>query len=254
MTDEQPLVPWQRSSPAPGPASMRMVREMRDEFVRLRMEYRSAADEVLTKVSILRNEFVHLHRYNPIEHVGSRVKTPASILDKALRYDLDLTPAAIREGITDIAGVRIVCSFISDTYQVLEALMAQTDLRVLTIKDYIAEPKPSGYKSVHLILEVPVFLTSGPVPVPVEVQIRTIAMDFWASLDHKIQYKYDGDVPDHLAASLAAAADTAGQLDRTMEDLHREVHGDGDSDDAPEVLIDGFGEELLRRLWARTQG
>lgn len=230
-----------------------LVRELREEFVRIQMEHESAVEEVLTKVEILRREFVHLHSYNPIEHVSSRVKTPASILEKALRRDLDLTPEAIRAGITDIAGVRITCSFISDTSQILEALTSQSDLEVLEIKDYIANPKPNGYQSLHAILQVPVFLSTGPVPVTVEVQIRTIAMDFWASLDHKIHYKYRGAVPDDLTARLRETALIAADLDRRMEQLHREVHGDKENDSEAEVTIDGFNEQLLQRLWQNAQ-
>ena len=236
----------------PDPSVIVFINRMREDFTRLEMEHRFAVDEVLTKVSILRQEFLHLHRYNPIEHVGSRVKTPASIFAKALRRDLELTPQAIRAGITDIAGVRITCSFIADTYRVLDALTSQADVRVVRSEDYIAHPKPNGYKSLHAIIEIPVFLSTGPVPVSVEVQVRTIAMDFWATLEHKIYYKYEGDVPGHLAASLSDAADVAEQLDRRMEQLHREVHGTAAAlDDA--ATSDGVDEQLLLRLWERSR-
>ncbi|WP_454049890.1 GTP pyrophosphokinase [Cellulomonas sp. Marseille-Q8402] len=237
----------------PDPAMLAFARRMQGEFARMQMEHQFAVDEVLTKVSILRTEFLHLHQYNPIEHVGSRVKSPASILDKALRRDLELTPAAIRAGITDIAGVRITCSFIADTYRILDTLTSQSDVRVLKVKDYIAHPKDNGYKSLHALVEIPVFLSTGPVPVTVEVQIRTIAMDFWASLEHKIYYKYDGEVPGHLAASLADAAEVAEQLDRRMEQLHAEVRG---ADTTPEPAgsgLAGVDDHLLLRLWARAR-
>lgn len=230
------------------------ARQMQDQFTRMQMEYQFAVDEVLTKVGILRREFLHLHQYNPIEHVTSRVKAPSSIIEKALLRGLELTPEAIRAGLTDIAGVRITCSFIADTYRVLENLTSQTDVRIIEVKDYIAEPKPSGYKSLHAIVEIPVFLSTGPVPVVVEIQIRTIAMDFWASLEHKIHYKYDGAVPDHLVASLTLAADVAEQLDRHMEQLHEEVRGADSGDD---VMASGNGvinEDLLRRLWEASRG
>lgn len=232
---------------------LELVRRLRRDFIRMQMEHQSAVDEVLTKVEILRREFLHLHRYNPIEHVVSRVKTPASILEKALRRDLDLSLEAIRAGITDIAGVRITCSFISDTERVLEALTAQADLDVVEIKDYIAHPKPNGYRSLHVIVQVPVYLSTGPVPVTVEVQIRTIAMDFWASLDHKIHYKYRGDVPAHLTESLTETATIAAKLDKRMEQLHREVHGEPDDHDGTEVTIEGFNEQLLEQLWRKTR-
>ena len=131
----------------------------------------------------------------------------------------------MRTHITDVAGVRVTCSFVPDAYRLFDLLTAQDDITVRTVKDYIAEPKPNGYKSLHAIVEVPVFLSTGRVDVPVEVQFRTIAMDFWASLEHKIYYKYDRQVPHELLTELRAAAGTAADLDIRMERLHRELHG-----------------------------
>jgi putative GTP pyrophosphokinase len=249
-----PIPPVAGPGMPPDASMLAFVRRMREDVTRMQMEHQFAVDEVLTKVEILRRESLHLHRYNPIEHVGSRVKSPGSILDKALRRNLELSPEAIRAGITDIAGVRITCSFIADTYRVLENLTSQADVRVLTVKDYIARPKPNGYKSLHAIIEVPVFLSTGAVPITVEVQIRTIAMDFWASLEHKIHYKYHGEVPAHFVASLAEAADVAAQLDRRMEQLHREVHGDQADPQDDSTTIDGIDDQLLLRLWERSRG
>lgn len=226
------------------------AKRSRHDFSRFMMEYQFAVDEVLTKVSILRREFLHMRRYNPIEHVTSRVKPPGSILDKVARRGLDPSLPSIRENITDIAGIRITCSFIADTYKVLEALTSQNDVEVLEVKDYIARPKPNGYKSLHAIIEIPVFLSTGAVPVIVEVQIRTIAMDFWASLEHKIFYKYDGAVHTHLVADLASAAEAAEQLDQRMEQLHAEVHGAPEAIDAEPEEID---EALIERLWELSQ-
>ncbi|WP_245566864.1 GTP pyrophosphokinase [Jonesia quinghaiensis] len=225
---------------------------MRDDFARLQMEHEFAVDEVLTKVSILQREFMHLHQYNPIEHVTSRVKSLESILQKVAKRGIDWNPQAIRANLTDIAGVRITCSFIADTHRILKTLTSQTDVKVIEVKDYIANPKPNGYKSLHAIIEIPVFLSTGPVPVTVEVQIRTIAMDFWASLEHKIYYKYDGAVPDRLVADLSDAADAAEQLDRRMEQLHTEVRGAGSSAEAADTS-DELEEELLLRLWQQSR-
>ncbi|HMR49011.1 MAG TPA: GTP pyrophosphokinase family protein [Arachnia sp.] len=234
---------------SPDPVMLAFARQMRDDFTRLMMEYQFAADEVMTKVKILREEYLHLHQYNPIEHIGSRVKSPTSIFEKIVRRGLSPSLPVIRENITDIAGVRITCSFIPDTYRILEALTSQDDVRVLKVKDYIAHPKPNGYKSLHAIIEIPVFLSTGAVPVTVEVQIRTIAMDFWASLEHKIFYKYDGDVPAHVAADLAEAAAAAEQLDLRMQQLHREIHGDlTDPHRQPAQTVD-LDEDILRRMW-----
>ncbi len=235
----------------PDAATLAQARRMRDELTRFLMEYRFAVNEVLTKVTILREEFVQLHRYNPIEHVTSRIKKPESIVKKVTRRGIAPELPLIREAITDIAGIRITCSFIADTYRVLETITAQDDVRVVAVKDYIAHPKPNGYKSLHAIVEIPVFLSTGPVHVPVELQIRTIAMDFWASLEHKIFYKYDGAVPARLLDELSAAADTAEQLDRRMEQLHTQVHGDhdaADADDRDAAETELAGDELLSRL------
>ncbi len=237
---------------APDPATLHQLRRLRDEVTRFTMEYRFAVNEVLTKVSILREEFLHLHQYNPIEHVTSRIKKPESIIDKVARRGCDSSLTSIRENITDIAGVRITCSFIDDTYRVLEAITRQDDVRVLSVKDYIANPKPNGYKSLHAIIEIPVFLSTGPVRVPVELQIRTIAMDFWASLEHKIYYKFQGEVPQHLFDELSAAAEIAGELDRRMEQLHTEVHGPREPEE-PSDLPEPTSEEFVRLLLELTQ-
>ncbi|WIV43043.1 GTP pyrophosphokinase [Glutamicibacter nicotianae] len=217
----------------PSPAELqRLTKAFHHDFQRFMMEYQFAVDEVLTKVSILREEFLYLHKYNPIEHVSSRVKTPESIMRKVARRNIAPSLTAIRENLSDIAGVRITCSFVKDIYKVLNTLTAQNDLKVIQIKDYIKNPKPSGYKSVHAIVQIPVFLSDGPVDVVVELQIRTIAQDFWASLEHKIFYKYEGEVPEHLVQELADAAAVATKLDMQMQRLHTEVHGHDANDQA----------------------
>ena len=179
--------------------------------------------ELLPPIALL-NKTTSLHDYNPIEHVSSRVKAPDSIVDKVARKGIAPEFAAVREHITDIAGVRITCSFVTDAYRLFDLLTQQDDVTVRTVKDYISDPKPNGYKSLHAIVEVPVFLSTGRVGVPGEVQFRTIAMYFWASLEHKIYYKYDRQVPEGLIESLKDAADTAAELDARMERLHRELH------------------------------
>ncbi|WP_235343446.1 GTP pyrophosphokinase [Brevibacterium sp. UCMA 11754] len=227
------------------PGQVASVRALRRDFSRLLMEHRFVIDELLTKISILSEESSHTRSYNPIEHITSRVKSPRSLLEKVNRRELPLDLDVIRTKITDIAGIRITCTFIADTYHVLEMLTSQNDVRVVEIKDYIAHPKPNGYKSLHAILEVPVFLSGGPTPVICEVQIRTIAMDFWASLEHKIHYKFAGEVPDRLVEELTRAAEVAGQLDRKMEQLHTEVH-DGEPDGS---ASEDFDDEAMRTLW-----
>lgn len=201
------------------------LRALRDEMQRFLLEYRFGMQEIETKIAILREEFQHAHDYNPIEHVSSRIKTPDSLVEKVARKQIATDFASIREAITDIAGVRVTCSFVSDVYRLFDLLVAQDDITVLDVKDYIAKPKPNGYQSLHAILSIPVFLSTGRMEIPVEVQFRTIAMDFWASLEHKIYYKYDRRVPDELLAELKDAAESAAALDRRMQRLHRELHG-----------------------------
>ncbi|MGN6219251.1 MAG: GTP pyrophosphokinase [Microbacterium sp.] len=201
------------------------LRAMRDEFQRFLLGYQFGLREVETKIGILRDEFHLTHDYNPIEHVSSRVKSPDSLVEKVQRKGIDGDFDSIRRHITDIAGIRVTCSFTADVYRLFDLLTAQDDVRVLQVKDYIAEPKANGYKSLHAILEVPVFLSTGRIEVPVEVQFRTIAMDFWASLEHKIYYKYATRVPDELLESLKDAAVTAAELDARMERLHRQIRG-----------------------------
>lgn len=195
------------------------------ELTRFLMMYKFAIDEVTTKVNILREEFTHLHEYNPIEHVTARLKSPESIVKKARRRNHDLSFEVIRAEIQDIAGVRVTCSFVSDVHTIFRMFSAQADVSVIEVEDYIADPKPNGYQSLHAIVEIPVFLSGGPENVPVEMQFRTVAMDFWASLEHKIYYKYDGAVPGALLEELREAAEVAARLDARMQHLHHEVHG-----------------------------
>lgn len=167
----------------------------RDRLTRFMMCYRFAIQVVETKISILQQEFQQAHRYNPIEHVTSRLKRPEAVIAKARRRGIAPDEEAIRAGILDIAGVRVVCSFGGDVYRMQQTLCAQADVEVLELKDYVARPKPSGYRSLHAIISVPVYLSDETVRVPVEVQFRTISQDFWASLEHKIFYKYEHEIP-----------------------------------------------------------
>lgn len=208
--------------------------------------YEAAMDAVTSRVEVLQEDFRLLHDYNPIEHVKSRLKSAESILGKAQRKGLELTVTNLMNSLYDIAGVRLTCSFPSDLYTVRDLLLSQPDLRLVEEKDYVSTPKPNGYKSLHLIIQVPVHLSTGTHQVPVEVQLRTIAMDFWASLEHKIYYKYDHDVPKHLTDALKLAADVADTLDTSMERIHREVQNLDQSRESSEVS-DALIEALLRR-------
>jgi len=201
----------------------RRMRETQQQMSAFLMEYKFALDEVETKISILREEFELAHEYSPIEHVKSRLKTVESLVAKVDRIDCPRDLPTIRERIRDIAGIRVSCAFVEDTYRFAKMLSQQQDLTVLETKDYIAHPKPNGYRSLHLIVELPVFLSDRTVHVPVEVQIRTIAMDFWASVEHRIYYKYRTEVPEHLSEKLLDVASTAADLDAQMGRLREEI-------------------------------
>ncbi|GAA0286915.1 putative GTP pyrophosphokinase [Gracilibacillus halotolerans] len=200
-----------------------MFKKMRDELTRFSVVYKFALDEMNTKINILKEEFKYIHDYSPIEHVSSRLKTPESILNKLQRKNLDMSLKTIKKNIQDIAGIRITCAFASDIYTISEMISRQKDVEVLEIKDYVKNPKPNGYRSLHLIVTVPVFLSDREEKVPVELQIRTIAMDFWASLEHKIYYKYDKTIPERLSKELMEAAQSAAALDEKMENIHNEI-------------------------------
>lgn len=204
-------------------------------FSKLRLHYQFGIDEILTKINILRQEFEASHSYSPIEHVRSRLKSPQRILEKAAKLGGDVSITEIRERIRDIAGIRITCSFVSDVYWVATMLAQQPDITVAQIKDYIDTPKQNGYRSLHMIVQVPVYLSDRAERVYVEIQIRTIAMDFWASVEHKLAYKYQRDLPPDLRAKLDDAAATATALDRQMADLRDEIR-----------LLDGSGSPSER--------
>jgi len=200
------------------------IKEIKKNLTRFMMSYKFALNEMNTKIDILMQEFQYIHDYNPIEHVKSRLKTPENIIKKVQRKGYELSLSSIKENVRDIAGIRITCSFLSDIYKVSEMLQSQKDITVIESKDYIKNPKPNGYKSLHLIIQIPIFMSDRVEDVYVEIQIRTIAMDFWASLEHKIYYKYDKEVPSHLIDELKEAADSVSELDDKMEKIHRKVN------------------------------
>ena len=185
--------------------------------------YNAAIKEVRTKLDIMNDEFQYIHQYNPIEYIKSRIKTPNSIAKKLSRHGLENTMENMVEHINDIAGVRIVCSFTSDIYRLAEMIGNQSDLKVLSIKDYIKNPKESGYKSYHMLVSVPIFLSDSVVDTKVEIQIRTIAMDFWASLEHKIYYKFEGNAPDYISRDLRECAQMVSELDDKMLSLNEAI-------------------------------
>ena len=194
-----------------------------DSWKTIMFLYNAALKEVETKLEILNDEFQHVHQYNPIEHIKTRIKTPESIVKKLRRYGYETSVENMIKYINDIAGVRLICSFTSDIYRLASMIGNQSDLKVLSIKDYIKNPKESGYKSFHMLLAVPVFLSVKVVEAKVEVQIRTIAMDFWASLEHKIYYKFEGNAPAYISEDLKVCADMVSELDDKMLSLNEAI-------------------------------
>ena len=203
------------------------LREERDSEVESWEEviliYRSALKQIATKLEILNDEFQHVHRYNPIEHIKSRLKTSESIVKKLRRQGHESTIHNMVQYVNDIAGIRVICSFTSDIYRIAEMITNQGDIKVISVKDYLVNPKPSGYKSYHMLVSVPVYLSDRIVDTKVEIQIRTVAMDFWASLEHKIHYKFEGKVPEGIENELIECAKIISDLDAKMLLLNDEV-------------------------------
>ena len=193
------------------------------DYKRLTLMYTAALKQVETKIEVIDNEFKALHKYNPIEHVSSRIKSKQSMYNKLNKKGLEFTYENLIKTVNDIAGVRIICSFIPDIYKLVEMFENMQGLTVLKKKDYVANPKESGYSSYHLIVSVPVSLSVGTIDVKVEIQIRTVAMDFWASLEHKINYKYDKEIPKGIKKELKECAKMTHKLDKRMSHLGRNL-------------------------------
>jgi len=190
-----------------------------DEFAKLKetlVLYRCALRNMSSRVETLLEDFSFLQAYNPIEHVKTRLKSPESIAEKLKRREIPLTAENARKRLTDIAGIRCICSYSKDIFLLVDVFKRQQDIVILSEKNYVTEPKSTGYRSYHLIIEVPIYLTSTTEYLPVEVQIRTQAMDFWASLEHKVKYKYNNQMPESLSRDLIECAKKIAELDERM--------------------------------------
>jgi len=212
-------------------AAQKQLSKLR-EFLELQQLYRGAIKEVTTKLEILDEEFHTRHDHNPIHRIENRLKSLPSMAAKLNKRGLPLDISAIKSQLYDVAGVRVICGYCQDIYNVADILISQPDIRLIRRRDYIKEPKPNGYRSLHLVVEVPVFLSTGAVPVPVEIQLRTIAMDFWASLEHKLRYKSDAAISQDLCEELKRCADAGAMLDLQMQDIFNRISaGDGSGAD-----------------------
>lgn len=200
--------------------SVEEVAELYKVYAKMVKNYSAAIKEVQTKLEILDEDFELLHDHDPIHHMESRVKSIESILGKLQRRGLSLSLGSIAENLTDIAGIRVICYYVKDIYTVAELLKAQEDIEVVKETDYIEHPKENGYRSYHLVVKVPVYFVDSVEKIPVEVQIRTMAMDFWASLEHKLRYKSNGTIPKFIADELKECSDTITQSDLKMQRIH----------------------------------
>ena len=196
------------------------ARIVAETFGDLRMRYHAAIKEISTKLEVLDNEFSLRHDYNPIHHMECRLKSIKSIVDKIERKGWPMEIESVYK-IMDFAGVRVICNYVDDVYTVEESLLRQDDIKLLKLKDYISNPKESGYRSLHLVVEIPIFLSDKTYNMPIEVQIRTIAMDTWASLEHELKYKRKEEMPENVAQELRKCAKAMAEVDTTMERIHK---------------------------------
>lgn len=194
-----------------------------DKWKEVTLVYGAAIKKIETKLAILNDDFAMTYKYNPIEHVKTRLKSSESICDKLRKYGYEPTIENMVEHVKDIAGVRIICSFTSDIYRIADILADQDDMEIMQIKDYYRSPKPSGYQSYHMNVKVPVYLSDKTVHVKAEIQIRTVAMDFWATLEHKIRYKLKENAPQHIQQSLLECARMVSALDDEMLSINEEL-------------------------------
>lgn len=206
-------------------SEFREALESSAKFQQLMVMYRCAIREVETKLEVLNDEFMTKRQRNPIDTIRSRVKSPSSIIEKLNRRGHEISIQSIMNNLNDVAGIRVVCPFISDIYEVANMLISQDDVEVMEVKDYIKNPKPNGYRSLHYVILIPIFLSSGKEYMKVEVQIRTIAMNFWASLEHQMHYKkFDQDAMPEIVSELTKCAETIYNTDVRMQEIRDDIH------------------------------
>ena len=207
------------------------------EYKELRMMYACAIKEVQTKFEVLETEFKVRYQRNPISSIQTRLKSSSSIIEKMIRKGIPFSMENLEEQIQDLAGIRVICSYVDDIYALAQALTSQDDITLIEEKDYIQTPKPNGYRSLHLIVSVPVFFSQQKRQIKVEVQIRTIAMDFWASLEHQMKYKREIPDQQHIVAQLKNCAEDIARVDREMMDIRRRLEESVDEPTEDDILI-----------------
>ena len=223
MDNNAQLVPSGNFESILGSDKSEQLLETAKPYMEMMMQYECAVRELETKLNVLNDEFSTVYNYNPIETIKTRVKELMSILGKMEKKGIPPTVENIENTLNDIAGVRVICSFPEDIYAIADILTNQDDIVLIKRKDYITNPKPNGYRSLHLIVEIPIFLSTGKKMMRAEIQFRTIAMDFWASLDHKLKYKHDVKHPEEIAEMLKACAESINELDYRMQEIHNRI-------------------------------
>lgn len=199
------------------------VEELITDYGKIRHVYAAGIREITSRLDVLQTEFQNSGKHNPIHHIESRVKTLASIIKKLKVLNQPISIAAAKKSLRDIAGVRVVCCYVDDIYRIAELLLSQDDVSLIEEKNYIQSPKANGYRSLHIVVDLPVYLSHGKVFVPVEIQIRTVAMDFWAALEHGIRYKNPADVPPIINEELRICADIIAATDDRMLSIFQQI-------------------------------
>lgn len=217
-----------------------------EEYNQLIPYYEAGIREINARLKTLDRDFTHIHQHTPIHHIQSRIKTLPSVLRKLYSLGMQVSITSAKKNLHDIAGVRVICCYPEDVKTIADLLAQQDDLQILEVKDYIAHPKPNGYRSLHLVVDVPIYLTRGKVYVKVEIQIRTVAMDFWATLEHRIRYKASGEVPQFIVDELKECAESIARTDARMEQISKELRGLNDSSEeyAWQNDIERFNHEV----------
>lgn len=216
------------------------MEELRDDYARIRDVYTAAIREINARLQTLDSEFSFKHRHNPIHHIESRVKSLPSIIKKLNSMQIPVSITNAKKNLHDIAGVRVVCRYVDDIYRIANLLLSQDDVLLILEKDYIKKPKDNGYRSLHIVVDVPVYMIEGRLFIPVEIQIRTVAMDFWATLEHGIRYKATEEVPATISKELRECADVITDTDYKMQKIFKELQKVHDKveDETPALIAD----------------
>lgn len=217
-----------------------IMEEMRMEYAQIQRIYAAAIREIDTRLQNLDSEFSLKYKHNPIHHIESRVKSLPSIIKKLHSLGCPISISNAKKVLHDIAGVRVVCCYVDDIYKIANLLLSQDDISLIMEKDYIKNPKANGYRSLHVVVDVPVYMSQGKLYIPVEIQIRTVAMDFWATLEHGIRYKSTEDVPPSIVDELRSCADVITETDYKMQEIFKALQMVHDKvDESPETLVEG---------------